>query len=94
MPKPEPWKASSGLRGLRGNLAPDGAVAKVSGTERRRQTGPARVFESEDACIAALAAQAIGPGDVLIVRNEGPSGGPGMREMLSVTAAVVGSGLG
>jgi dihydroxy-acid dehydratase len=89
-----PYKPVSGLVGLRGNLAPDGAVAKVSGTERRRQTGPARVFESEDACIAALAAQAIGPGDVLIVRNEGPSGGPGMREMLSVTAAVVGSGLG
>jgi dihydroxy-acid dehydratase len=89
-----PYKPVSGLVGLRGNLAPDGAVAKVSGTERRRQTGPARVFESEDACIAALAAQAIDPGDVLIVRNEGPSGGPGMREMLSVTAAVVGSGLG
>jgi dihydroxy-acid dehydratase len=89
-----PYKPVSGLVGLRGNLAPDGAVAKVSGTARRRQTGPARVFESEDACIAALAARAIDPGDVLIVRNEGPSGGPGMREMLSVTAAVVGSGLG
>jgi dihydroxy-acid dehydratase len=89
-----PYKPVSGLIGLRGNLAPDGAVAKVSGTERRRQTGPARVFESEDACIAALAARAINPGDVLIVRNEGPAGGPGMREMLSVTAAVVGSGLG
>jgi dihydroxy-acid dehydratase len=89
-----PYKPVSGLIGLRGNLAPDGAVAKVSGTERRRQTGPARVFDSEDACIAALAAREIHPGDVLIVRNEGPAGGPGMREMLSVTAAVVGSGLG
>jgi dihydroxy-acid dehydratase len=89
-----PFKPVSGLVGLRGNLAPDGAVAKVSGVERRRQTGPARVFESEDACIAALAARAVEAGDVLIVRNEGPAGGPGMREMLSVTAAVVGAGLG
>jgi len=89
-----PYKPVSGLVGLRGNLAPDGAVAKVSGTERRRHMGPARVFESEEACIAAVAAGAIGPGDVLVIRNEGPAGGPGMREMLSVTAAVVGSGLG
>jgi len=90
----QPYKASSGLRGLRGNLAPDGAVAKVSGTERRSHTGPARVFDNEDACIDAIAAQSIVAGDVLIIRNEGPSGGPGMREMLSVTAAVVGAGLG
>jgi dihydroxy-acid dehydratase len=89
-----PWKTSSGLRGLRGNLAPDGAVAKVSGVDQRRHTGPARVFEREDDCIAALGAGAIVPGDVLIIRNEGPAGGPGMREMLAVTAAVVGSGLG
>jgi dihydroxy-acid dehydratase len=90
----EPWKAFSGLRGLRGNLAPDGAVAKISGVQQRRHTGPARVFEREDDCLEALAAGAIVPGDVLIIRNEGPSGGPGMREMLAVTAAVVGSGLG
>ena len=89
-----PYKAISGLVGLRGNLAPDGAVAKVSGTERRRHTGPARVFDSEEACIAAVAAGAIAAGDVLVIRNEGPAGGPGMREMLSVTSAVVGSGLG
>jgi dihydroxy-acid dehydratase len=89
-----PYKAASGLVGLRGNLAPDGAVAKVAGTERRRHRGPARVFESEEACIAAVHAGAIAPGDVLVIRNEGPAGGPGMREMLSVTAAVVGVGLG
>jgi dihydroxy-acid dehydratase len=90
----EPYKQSSGLCGLHGNLAPDGAVAKVSGVALRAHTGPARVFETEDACIEALAARQINPGDVLIIRNEGPAGGPGMREMLSVTAAVVGSGLG
>jgi dihydroxy-acid dehydratase len=89
-----PYKPVSGLIGLRGNLAPDGAVAKVSGTERRRHAGPARVFEREEACIAAVADGRIAAGDVLIIRNEGPSGGPGMREMLSVTAAVAGSGLG
>jgi dihydroxy-acid dehydratase len=89
-----PYKPVSGLVGLRGNLAPDGAVAKVSGTERRRHSGPARVFESEEACIAAVSAGAIAAGDVLIIRNEGPAGGPGMREMLSVTSAVVGAGLG
>ena len=89
-----PFKAASGLVGLRGNLAPDGAVAKVAGTERRVHTGPARVFESEGECIAAIETGTIGPGDVLVIRNEGPAGGPGMREMLSVTAAVVGAGLG
>ncbi|MCW3065110.1 MAG: dihydroxy-acid dehydratase [Solirubrobacterales bacterium] len=89
-----PFKPVSGLVGLRGNLAPDGAVAKVAGTERRAHTGPARVFESEGECIAAIERDAIRPGDVLVVRNEGPAGGPGMREMLSVTAAVVGAGLG
>jgi dihydroxy-acid dehydratase len=90
----EPYKAQSGLRRLRGNLAPEGAVVKVSGTERRRHAGPARVFDGEEACIAAITAKAIVPGDVLIIRNEGPAGGPGMREMLSVTSAVVGAGLG
>ncbi len=89
-----PFKAASGLVGLRGNLAPDGAVAKVAGTERRVHTGPARVFESEGECIAAIETGTIGAGDVLVIRNEGPAGGPGMREMLSVTAAVVGAGLG
>jgi len=90
----QPYKPPGGLVSLRGNLAPEGAVVKVSGTERRRHDGPARVFESEEACIAAVAAGAIAEGDVLVIRNEGPAGGPGMREMLSVTAAVVGAGLG
>jgi dihydroxy-acid dehydratase len=89
-----PYKARSGLRRLRGNLAPEGAVAKISGTERRRHSGPARVFDGEEACIAAISNGAIEPGDVLVIRNEGPAGGPGMREMLSVTSAVVGAGLG
>jgi dihydroxy-acid dehydratase len=89
-----PFKARSGLRLLRGNLAPEGAVAKISGTERRRHVGPARVFDGEEACIAAITMRKITPGDVLVIRNEGPAGGPGMREMLSVTSAVVGAGLG
>ena len=89
-----PYKATSGLTVLRGNLAPDGAVAKVAGTERRSHAGPARVFDAEEDCVAAIAAGAVTPGDVLVIRNEGPAGGPGMREMLSVTAAVVGAGLG
>ena len=90
----EPYKPVSGLVGLRGNLAPDGAVAKVSGTERRRHVGPARVFDSEEDCVAAIAAGQAVPGDVLVLRQEGPAGGPGMREMLSVTSAVLGAGLG
>jgi dihydroxy-acid dehydratase len=90
----EPYKPTGGLLALRGNLAPDGAVVKVAGTERRRHSGPARVFESEETCIAAVQGGAIVDGDVLVIRNEGPAGGPGMREMLSVTAAVVGVGLG
>jgi dihydroxy-acid dehydratase len=90
----QPYKPPGGLVALRGNLAPEGAVVKVSGTERRRHVGPARVFESEETCSAAIAAGAIAAGDVLVIRNEGPAGGPGMREMLSVTSAVVGAGLG
>ena len=90
----EPYKPPGGLVALRGNLAPEGAVVKVSGAEMRRHEGPARVFESEEACSEAIAAGAIVPGDVLVIRNEGPAGGPGMREMLSVTSAVVGAGLG
>jgi dihydroxy-acid dehydratase len=90
----QPYKPPGGLVALRGNLAPEGAVVKVSGAEMRRHEGPARVFESEEACSAAIAAGAIVAGDVLVIRNEGPAGGPGMREMLSVTSAVVGAGLG
>jgi dihydroxy-acid dehydratase len=93
-PLEEPLKPEGGLAILRGNLAPDGAVVKVAGTERRQQTGPARVFESEEECFRAVKDQRINPGDIVVIRNEGPAGGPGMREMLQVTAAIVGEGLG
>ena len=93
-PLDDPLKAEGGLAILRGNLAPEGAVVKVAGTERRRQTGPARVFESEEECFRAVKEQRIDPGDIVVIRNEGPVGGPGMREMLQVTAAIVGEGLG
>jgi dihydroxy-acid dehydratase len=89
-----PLKREGGLAILRGNLAPEGAVVKLAGTERAGQTGPARVFESEEECFAAVKEQRIEPGDVVVIRNEGPAGGPGMREMLQVTAALVGEGLG
>jgi dihydroxy-acid dehydratase len=79
---------------LKGNLAPEGAVAKVAGVKARRFEGPARVFEGEEACFAAIQKRDIKPGDVVVIRGEGPVGGPGMREMLSVTAALVGQGLG
>jgi dihydroxy-acid dehydratase len=78
---------------LRGNLAPEGSVAKVTGVQRQR-TGPARVFDSEEACFAAVERREVQPGDVVVIRYEGPKGGPGMREMLAVTAAIVGQGLG
>jgi len=80
------------LHALRGNLAPDGCLVKVTG--RRRHRGPARVFDGEEACTAAVRAGAVREGDVLVVRYEGPAGGPGMRELLSVTSSVVGAGLG
>jgi dihydroxy-acid dehydratase len=89
-----PFKPSGSLYSLRGNLAPEGSVVKLAGTERRRQTGPARVFESEEACATAVRDGAVAAGDVLVIRLEGPAGGPGMREMLSVTSSVVGAGLG
>jgi dihydroxy-acid dehydratase len=93
-PVADPLKPTGGLAILRGNLAPEGSVVKLAGTERRGQTGPARVFESEEECFRAVKDQAIEPGDVIVIRNEGPAGGPGMREMLQVTAAIVGEGLG
>jgi dihydroxy-acid dehydratase len=93
-PLSDPVKREGGLAILRGNLAPDGAVVKLAGTERTGQTGPARVFESEEECFAAVREQRIERGDVIVIRNEGPAGGPGMREMLQVTAAIVGEGLG
>jgi dihydroxy-acid dehydratase len=93
-PLAKPLKPEGGLAILRGNLAPEGAVVKLAGTERTRQSGPARVFESEEECFRAVKAEKIEPGDVIVIRNEGPAGGPGMREMLQVTAAIVGEGLG
>jgi dihydroxy-acid dehydratase len=93
-PLDDPIKPTGGLAILRGNLAPDGCVVKLAGHERRKHSGPARVFESEEDARAAVRAQAIQAGDVVVIRNEGPAGGPGMREMLAVTAALVGEGLG
>jgi dihydroxy-acid dehydratase len=89
----EPFKPTGALHALRGNLAPDGSLVKLA-AGRRFQQGPARVFDSEEACTDAVRAGAVREGDVLVVRYEGPAGGPGMREMLSVTASVVGAGLG
>ena len=93
-PLDDPLKTEGGLAILKGNLAPEGAVVKLAGTERTQQTGPARVFESEEECFRAVKEQRINPGDIVVIRNEGPAGGPGMREMLQVTAAIVGEGLG
>ncbi|MGC1812623.1 MAG: dihydroxy-acid dehydratase [Solirubrobacterales bacterium] len=93
-PLDDPLKPTGGLVILRGNLAPEGCVVKVAGEERRKHTGPARVFGSEEECFAVVEQQGIKPGDVVVIRNEGPSGGPGMREMLQVTAALVGEGIG
>ena len=93
-PLDDPVKAEGGLAIMYGNIAPEGAVIKVAGTERRRQQGPARVFESEEDCFRAVKEQQINKGDIIVIRNEGPVGGPGMREMLQVTAAIVGEGLG
>jgi dihydroxy-acid dehydratase len=89
-----PLKSTGGLVILHGSLAPEGAVVKVSGTGRTKHRGPARVFDSEEAAFDAVQRQALHPGDVVVIRYEGPSGGPGMREMLAVTAAIVGAGLG
>jgi dihydroxy-acid dehydratase len=90
----KPLKKTGGLVILKGNLAPEGCVAKISGHERLEQRGPARVFESEEDAMAAVTSKKIKAGDVVVIRNEGPKGGPGMREMLSVTGAIVGEGLG
>ncbi|MGH2979720.1 MAG: dihydroxy-acid dehydratase [Solirubrobacterales bacterium] len=90
----DPLKPTGGLVILRGNLAPDGCVVKVAGHERMTHRGPARVFECEEDAMDAVTAAQIEAGDVVVIRNEGPSGGPGMREMLAVTAALVGEGLG
>ena len=93
-PLSAPLKPTGGLVILKGNLAPEGCVVKVAGYDLRTHAGPARVFDSEELAFEAVRAGAIRPGDVVVIRYEGPSGGPGMREMLGVTAAIVGAGLG
>jgi dihydroxy-acid dehydratase len=93
-PLSKPLSPTGGIVGLRGNLAPDGAVCKVAGLKRRTFTGPAHIFESEEECLAGILAQAYREGEVLVIRNEGPRGGPGMREMISATAALYGQGMG
>ncbi len=94
LPIETPLKATGGLAILHGSLAPDGCVVKLAGHERRLHRGPARVFDSEVACFEAVKERRIVPGDVVVIRWEGPVGGPGMQEMLSVTGALVGEGLG
>ena len=89
-----PMYAQGHLAILKGNLSTEGCVAKISGIKHPKITGPARVFESEETCMAAILARKIQPGDVVVIRYEGPKGGPGMREMLSPTSALIGEGLG
>jgi dihydroxy-acid dehydratase len=90
----EPLAPTGGFAILRGNLAPEGCVVKLAGHARRSHTGPARVFDGEEPAMAAVLAKDINGGDVIVIRGEGPAGGPGMREMLAVTAALVGEGIG
>jgi dihydroxy-acid dehydratase len=90
----DPIKKTGGLVILKGNLSPEGCVVKVAGHERSKHRGPARVFDHEEAAMKAVTSKQIKPGDTMVIRYEGPSGGPGMREMLGVTAAIVGEGLG
>jgi dihydroxy-acid dehydratase len=94
LPLAKPIKPIGGLVILKGSLAPDGCVVKIAGHERKQHRGPARIFEREEDAMAAVLAGGIRPGDVVVIRYEGPRGGPGMREMLGVTAAIVGAGLG
>lgn len=94
LPLEKPLHKSGHLVILHGNLAPDGAVCKIAGLKSTKMTGPARVFDGEEACFHAIEKRQIKPGDVVVIRGEGPVGGPGMREMLSVTAALIGQGLG
>jgi dihydroxy-acid dehydratase len=93
-PADRPLSATGGVVGLKGNLAPEGAIVKVAGMERVRFSGPARCFDGEEACFDAVANKKYKEGDVLVIRYEGPRGGPGMREMLSTTAALYGQGMG
>ena len=89
-----PMYAQGHLAILKGNLATEGAVAKITGVKKPVITGPARVFESEEACLDAILAGKIHAGDIIVIRYEGPKGGPGMREMLAPTSAIIGAGLG
>jgi dihydroxy-acid dehydratase len=93
-PADKPFSRTGGVVGLKGNLAPDGAIVKVAGMKRHQFTGPARCFDSEEACFEAVADRRYKDGEVLVIRYEGPKGGPGMREMLSTTAALYGQGAG
>ena len=93
-PVSNPVKKTGGLVILKGNLAPEGCVIKVAGVERTYHRGPARVFDCEEDAMRAVTAKSIKAGDVVVIRYEGPRGGPGMREMLGVTGAIVGEGLG
>ncbi len=90
----DPMHPSGHIVILHGNLAPEGAVAKVAGVKKRKVTGPAKVFDGEEACFEAIQKRQIKPGDIVVIRGEGPVGGPGMREMLSITGALMGQGLG
>jgi dihydroxy-acid dehydratase len=94
MPLDKPKYSRGHIAILKGNLAAAGAVAKLSGLKQRNITGPAKVFDGEEACFAAISARKIVPGDIVVIRGEGPVGGPGMREMLSITGALMGQGLG
>ncbi|RME68710.1 MAG: dihydroxy-acid dehydratase, partial [Alphaproteobacteria bacterium] len=93
-PASAPLSPTGGVVGLQGNLAPDGAIVKVAGMKTLRFSGPARVFDSEEACFEAVEHKRYREGDVLVIRYEGPKGGPGMREMLATTAALYGQGMG
>src|SRR5205085_11952881 len=93
-PVSNPLSPTGGVVGLWGSLAPDGAIVKVAGMTNLKHRGPARVFDGEEACFAAVEARDYKEGDVLVIRYEGPRGGPGMREMLSTTAAIYGQGMG
>jgi dihydroxy-acid dehydratase len=93
-PADKPILATGGVVGLRGNLAPDGAIVKIAGLEHIQFSGPARCFDGEEACFEAVKNKKYREGDVLVIRYEGPKGGPGMREMLSTTAALYGQGMG
>lgn len=93
-PTSRPITPTGGVVGLKGNLAPDGAIVKVAGMARSRHVGPARCFDSEEECFAAVQAKAYMEGEVLVIRYEGPKGGPGMREMLATTALIYGQGMG